>query len=426
MNSLKELTRALVIRGGDEAPRNSSHCKLDTGDAIGSYQVCDLVGQGRFSKVYSAIDKEDGSQAAIKVYREGSDNTEYYENEIKILNKLLKYAIDNKISPENVISYFGTLAHIAFKHDLSPGIYPSIVFSLEGDSLSKLLRHCKKTYGGALPIPMVKKISKDILSGLSFLHKSGIIHTDIKPGNILLDCKIADINSDSNKAFKVSLADLGSSTFEDELFSMHVGTAGYCAPELLLEQKYTCAIDTWAAFVTIYELITGDLLFDVYSECSIDYGDATDPNDNLLEYEGDCKCSNCSYDSNCSCDDNSDDNSDSNSDDSCGSEYDSDSSGSEEEDLTEANYRNLLLIEKIIGAPPKKFTKLGRVYYNSKGKLKNNPVIKKTSISKLLMINYELDADICNSIEDFLVTGFKYLPEQRISIQGALDHPFLN
>jgi serine/threonine protein kinase len=424
MNTLEELTNAL-FRGGDETQWSSSHCKLDTGDIVGSYQVCDLVGQGRFAKVYSAINKNNGMQAAIKVYREGGDNAEYYENEIKILNKLLKYTVDNKIEPPNVIRYLGALAHVAFKHDLSPGIYPSVVFSLEGDSLSKLLRHCKKTYDGALPIPMVKKIARDILGGLEFLHKCGIIHTDIKPGNILLDRKIADINNDSNGTFKVSLADLGSSTVEDDLFSMHVGTAGYCAPELLLEQKYTSSIDVWAAFVTIYELITGDLLFDVYNECDIDYGDATDPSDNLLEYESDSNCSDTDRsDSNCSESDR--DTLGNGSDDSCGSEYDSDSSGSEDEDLTEANYRNLLLIEKIIGSPPKKFTKNGRDYYNSKGKLKNNPVIKKTSISKLLSINYELDDISCKSIEEFLINGFKYLPEQRISARGALDHPFLN
>jgi hypothetical protein len=107
-------------------------------------------------------------------------------------------------------------------------------------------------------------------------------------------------------------------------------------------------------------------------------------------------------------------------------EIESDSSGSEDENLEALNYRHLLIVEKIIGGPPKKFAKKnGATYYNANGKLKNHPQIEKVGIAERLSINYNVDPEECQRVEEFLLTGLRFVPGERVSAVDALQHPWL-
>lgn len=388
----------------------SSHCKLTRGDVVGNYEVGEVLGKGRFATVWSAVNVNNNSRAAIKIYRMGGGNAEYYENEVKLLNKIFEYSIQTQITPTNLIGYMGTFAHVALGHDRAPRIHPCVLFNLAGDSVGKLVKHCRREYGNGLPMVMVKRIMRDTLTGLAYLHKCNIIHTDIKPSNLLLDGKIENIDEST---FKVYVGDLGSSTPADNLFSHHVGTTQYIAPELIIEQPtYTTAIDIWAAFAMCYELITTDLLFDVYGECDITYGEDFDE---LMEMD---------FAKDSMCDDPTDESADAVS--SYYAGVSSDSSGSEDgEDMEKTNYRHLLLIEKIIGPAPKEFTRDARKYYNRRDKLKNNPDVERIGIATLLASNYDLPQKDCLEIEEFLLAGLCYMPEARITAEAALSHPFL-
>ena len=61
---------------------------------------------------------------------------------------------------------------------------------------------------------------------------------------------------------KVKLLDLGSSTVVDDLYTLSIGTTPYLAPEVVLRSKYNTSVDIWAVGCLIYELMTGDCLFD--------------------------------------------------------------------------------------------------------------------------------------------------------------------
>ncbi|QYB17468.1 mitogen-activated protein kinase [Pacmanvirus S19] len=402
MTELELLSRQLRSLPTTDKP--TSHCKLGSGDVIANYEIDRYLGKGRFSTVWSAKNKLNGSVVAIKVYRVGSDNETYYANEVQILNKIFEYSLATQQIPTNLIGYLGTVAHVNLDSNRSPKIHPCVLFNLAGDSVSKLLKHCNRNYGKGLPIGVVKKIMRDILKGLSYLHNCGIIHTDIKPSNLLLNGTVESLDE---SGLVVSIGDLGSSTFANELFSYHVGTTQYIAPELILELPYSYPIDIWAAFATCFELITGDLLFDVFGECGITYGEDID----------DCL----------SCDEYNDKSNKSNKSKEYSNGAVSDSSGSsEDEDEEKTNYRHLCLIEKVIGPAPREFTRNARLYYNRRDKLKNNPDIAYMGIAELLYSNYEMSEEDCKQIEDFLLCGLKYLPEDRISADTALQHPFLN
>lgn len=411
-----------------ELTRNTSHCVLSERSTLENYSIKKELGCGRFAKVWSAAGCKTGGyettdnlpSVAIKIYRDIPRDFKYYKNEITILNRVA--------SGNNpfIISYIRTFAHIDFDTNGCPKIHPCIVFSLGGDSLHNLVRHYKKKYETGLPMHSVKKIMRSVLSGLAFLHSINIIHTDIKPDNILLNCRVeecdvSDGNDDQTPQFDIMIADLGSSTLIDDIFSNTVGTLDYMAPELIIESHFSTPIDIWAAFVMCYKLITSDYLFDIFAETDVMYGEDVDCEalEGLIENINICVDENPESNHDCAV----------HSMQSCHSHRSRSNSQSDdsEDDLDpeKINYRLLLLINKLLGHPPPEFTKSARTYYNRRDRLKNNPDIVPICISTLLHANYDFELPECEEIEAFLLCGLKYNPDDRCSAAEALALPFL-
>jgi serine/threonine protein kinase len=371
-------------------PRESSHWQGAGGDIIGDYQVDSELGRGRLSIVWAAVRGCcEGGSVAIKVYRE--DNMRFYSNETMIFNRIYRYYAALDVWPPHVIEYLGTFAHVCITPDLRPHIYPCLVFKNGGDSLNTLIKFCKAKHDCGIPLPVVKKIMSQLLKGLSYVHNCGVIHTDIKPSNILLNTKI-DLFSCAD--FCISIADFGSSS-TDEIFSRNVGTTEYIAPELLIDLPFGTPADVWSACATCFELITGDYLFDVYDECMVTYGDdvdgeATDGLSNSADTDT------------------------------------SDSSGHEANiDAEKIIYRHLLLMTKLLGYPSKEFTEAGRAHYNIRGRLRNNPEIEPICITNFLMSNYQMTRDDCQEIERFLLRGLKYNANERADAHGLMQDQWL-
>lgn len=130
--------------------------------------------------------------------------------------------------------------HESFLHDG----HICMAFEKHGCSLETELQK------GPLPLPRVRRVTRQILTALDRLHRCGCTHTDIKPDNILYDPRTGDAR----------LADLGCATSQLRQGSS-VGTREYLAPEILIGAPLRVEIDLWGLGCTVFEMLTGRLLF---------------------------------------------------------------------------------------------------------------------------------------------------------------------
>ena len=99
----------------------------------------------------------------------------------------------------------------------------------------------------------IKSCLKDLFSALSFIHKQGVIHRDVKPSNILL--KSLDGPAYLSD-FGIAWAPGSSGSEAEDAKITDVGTTCYRAPELLFGNKhYGCSLDLWAAGCTVAEAL---------------------------------------------------------------------------------------------------------------------------------------------------------------------------
>lgn len=122
------------------------------------------------------------------------------------------------------------------------------------EPLSMNLREVLKKYGKnvGLHIKAVRSYTQQLFLALKLLKKTGILHADIKPDNILVN--------ESNLILK--LCDFGSAShISDNEITPYLVSRFYRAPEIILGMQYDYGIDMWSAGCTIYELYTGKILF---------------------------------------------------------------------------------------------------------------------------------------------------------------------
>lgn len=142
------------------------------------YHVVRKLGWGHFSTVWLCWDMKDKRFVALKIVKSATNYTETAVDEIKIL-KAVREADPSDTSREKCVQLLDD-----FKIHGVNGTHICMVFEVLGHHLLKWI--IKSNYQG-MPVPCVKSIIKQVLQGLDYLHmKSNIIHTDIKPENILL------------------------------------------------------------------------------------------------------------------------------------------------------------------------------------------------------------------------------------------------
>lgn len=212
------------------------------------YTVLNKLGEGTFSTVWHCKDEQNNIDVAIKFYK-----TECYSD--KLAAKMEYKLLDNLDHP-NIISlldkfiYYDTLKK---NYCLVYEICDCNLFDIMDLSQDNQIISIKKIDGNFIYYQIdrifIIDIIRNILEGLHELHSQRIIHTDIKPENILFKNNIAKI------------ADFNTAEWEYTCDNNMVGTRYYRAPEVILGLNITTAYDIWSVGCLLFELITNDVLF---------------------------------------------------------------------------------------------------------------------------------------------------------------------
>ncbi|ETS03300.1 kinase-like protein [Trichoderma reesei RUT C-30] len=434
----------------------------------GKYTVVRKLGWGHFSTVWLSRDNTNGKHVALKVVRSATHYTETAVDEIKLLNKIVQ-ANPNHPGRKHVVSLLDS-----FEHKGPNGTHMCMVFEVLGENLLGLI---KRWNHRGIPMPLVKQITKQVLLGLDYLHREcGIIHTDLKPENVLIEIgdveqivkkvvkpetpdkennrngrrrrrtlitgsqplpsplnanfnhnnlfpsttsqgslggmlegkqkdesstaddaqskreKSADLlsrevsgisldkssspssasTSDKRKAddphaydiISVKIADLGNACWVNHHFTNDIQTRQYRSPEVILGAKWGASTDVWSMSAMVFELITGDYLFDPQS----------------------------------------------------GTKY-----GKDDDHIAQ--------IIELLGPFPRSLCLSGKwsqEIFNRKGELRNIHRLRHWALPDVLREKYHFKEDEAKRISAFLTPMLELVPEKRANAGGMAAHPWLD
>lgn len=155
----------------------------------GRYVLERKLGWGHFSTVWLARDLHgiNGAQhVAMKIVRSDKVYSEAAQDEIKLLKRIRSQSEMGHVGSSYILELLDN-----FYHEGPNGYHIVMVFEVLGENLLALI---KKYEHRGIPLIYVKQISKQLLLGLDYMHrKCGVIHTDIKPENVLME--IGDVES---------------------------------------------------------------------------------------------------------------------------------------------------------------------------------------------------------------------------------------
>jgi predicted Ser/Thr protein kinase len=203
------------------------------------YEVRGTLGAGAMGTVYDAVDRIIERRVAIKVVnRPNESDPEAVEAHARFRREA---QAAGRLSHPNIVGVYdyGENATQAW-----------IVMELvEGGSLKgRIDKHERFT------VPDIVRIMGEVCAGLQYSHQRGVVHRDIKPGNIMM-------TTDG----QVKIADFGIARLENSSMTQVgtlIGTPSYMAPEQFRGEPVDLRADIWSAGVMLYQLLTGEKPFE--------------------------------------------------------------------------------------------------------------------------------------------------------------------
>lgn len=194
---------------------------------IGRFDIVRELGRGAQGAVYLAFDPQLERQVAIKTLRPGApSHTERLQREARIVSKL---------QHPNIVPLYDTGAH--------DGVPYLVSAYIDGGTLAQMLK------SGALPQVRSVEIVSALLEALESAHQQGVLHLDIKPGNIMLGGHGKPMLMDFGIARQVQ-----EQRSADEELS---GSPQYMAPECISGEPVAASADLYSLGIVLYEMVTG-------------------------------------------------------------------------------------------------------------------------------------------------------------------------
>ncbi|KAH7689892.1 Non-specific serine/threonine protein kinase protein [Dioscorea alata] len=295
--------------GIDEYRKGGYHA-VRHGDsfAAGRYIAQRKLGWGHFSTVWLAFDTHSKKFVALKIQKSAAEFAQAALHEIELLSAIAEG------DPSNSKCIVRLLDH--FKHAGPNGQHLCLVIEFLGDSLLRLIRYNR--YRG-IGLNNVRDICMPILIALDYLHRElGVIHTDLKPENVLLYSTINPAKDPIRSGFspilerpegnpdgkvvvnfiekrlkmkakravariserkssmggpsqrvrslegidlRCKIVDFGNACWVEKQFMEEIQTRQYRAPEVILGAGYSYSADLWSFACIAFELATGDMMF---------------------------------------------------------------------------------------------------------------------------------------------------------------------
>src|SRR5580700_2013974 len=225
---------------------------LAAGTKLGPYEIVSPLGAGGMGEVYRARDTRLDRTVAVKILpshlSENPEARQRFEREARTISS---------VNHPNICTL----------HDVGhqDGVDYLVMEYLEGETLADRLRR------GPLPIEQVLKYGTEICEGLEKAHRSGVVHRDLKPGNIMLTkttAKLMDFGlakAIAGPAVTSGLtATLSTPPGSHPLTAQGavVGTFQYMAPEQVEGKEADARSDIFALGAVLYEMATGKRAFE--------------------------------------------------------------------------------------------------------------------------------------------------------------------
>jgi serine/threonine protein kinase len=202
---------------------------------IGKYRILGVLGKGGMGIVYKARDPDIDRDVAIKTIRFDT-LTDGEEKDQMMLRFVREARAAGKLSHPNII----TIYDVGREKDITYIVMQCI----DGQSLQALIDS-----GRTFSPQEIVDLLKPICDSLDYAHQNGIVHRDIKPGNIIID--------ESGKPY---LADFGVARVETSTLTQSgttVGTLSYMSPEQVMGKEVDSRSDIFALGIILYELLAG-------------------------------------------------------------------------------------------------------------------------------------------------------------------------
>ncbi|NP_001038213.2 serine/threonine-protein kinase TBK1 isoform X1 [Danio rerio] len=213
------------------------------------WMMSDLLGQGATANVYRGRHKKTGDLYAVKVF-----------NNLSFLRPLdvqmREFEVLKKLNHKNIVKLFAVEEESNTRHKVLVMEYCPC------GSLYTVLEEPTNAYG--LPEDEFLIVLQDVVAGMNHLREYGIVHRDIKPGNIM-----RVIGDDGFSVYKLTDFGAARELEDDEQFVSLYGTEEYLHPDMYEravlrkdhQKKYGATVDLWSIGVTFYHAATGSLPF---------------------------------------------------------------------------------------------------------------------------------------------------------------------